>query len=237
MILTAALLLFGLPSLPAHADVCSDEALIFWADQISIGNWRDQAYGTTNEIRFSNRDVSQACGTYTAAWSTAHLSLGGIYGHWVEVGWRERWDCFGGCEKVFYWFTEWGLGGNTLGLNVGNYPCAKIDGEFHRWRVANLDGTNDWNAYFNCLTGNGWVHLDLFDNTTYHTGTPNGETGRRGGNNTGMTDRHRNLQWKNTNNTWMDWNDPSCNVDFGNNWKGVKDSATQYHTIKGTQDC
>ncbi len=104
--------------------------------------------------------------------------------------------------------------------------------------MTNIDGTNNWNLYVNCNTGGGFVALDTFTGTTYHTGTPTGETGRRGSNATGMTDRHQDLLWKNSNGSWVNWVDPSCRFDNqGNNWKGVRDSATEYHTVRVTGGC
>ncbi len=128
MIAAIGLALSVLPSSPAFADVCTDKDQIFWADEVSLGSWRTQAYGTTNSIRFSNRDINNDCNNYTAAWSTAHHSLGGVFGHWAEVGWRIRRECAGppfGCQKIFYWFTEWGLSSNTHGSDSGAYILAR----------------------------------------------------------------------------------------------------------------
>ncbi|GIV00728.1 MAG: hypothetical protein KatS3mg014_2343 [Actinomycetota bacterium] len=221
----------------AWAADCDLKEQIFWADEPGAG-WRTDAYGTMDDIRFTTRDTANCDGTMTA-WSTAHITGGGRWGDWVEVGWRviTRWAPRIGWYDTYEWFSEWGVNFRSQGGRHGPYPCAQEAGSFHRWRVTNRPGTNDWNVYVNCLTGEGYVLLDTLTDTGHHRGTPTGETGRRGGTDTGMSDRHRHLKWKDSAGGWNDWVDPTCRFDDASNWQGVRDSATEYHTAKGDDDC
>jgi hypothetical protein len=224
----------GVPG-SASASDCDLKEQIFWADEPASA-FRTDAYGTMNDIRFTTRDTAD-CNRVTA-WTTAHITGGGRWGDWVEIGWRIVTTCaITGCSDRYEWFSEWGIDYQVRGGSSGAYPCKQEAGSFHRWRVTNKPGTNDWNLWVNCLAGQGYVLLDTATDTGHHRGTPTGETGRRGGTDTGMSDRHRNLKWKDSGGTWNGWVDPACRFDNASNWQGVRDSATEYHTAKGTNNC
>jgi hypothetical protein len=141
LLLAATSLLIGAGT--ALAVDCSTEETIFWADEPSL-SFRTTAYGTLNDIRFSDRDLITNCAGTSLAWSTAHISLAGIRGDWVEVGWDST-RVFVGGVKIHHWFSEWGVIGNTHGGSSGTYPCQAQNGNFHRWIVTNIPGTNNWN--------------------------------------------------------------------------------------------
>lgn len=238
LILAVAMSALAVALVPATAwaDDCDLKEQIFWADEPGT-SWRVDAYGTTNEMRFVTRDTAN-CASRTVAWSTAHLTGGGVWGDWVEVGWHiDISNCIPSCVDIYEWFSEWGVNFTPAGGDEGPFPCNETSGNFYRWRVTNKPGTNDWNLQANCLTGSGYVLLDTATNTGHHRGTPTGETGRRGGTATGMSDRHRNLQYKTSGGSWTSWADPKCRFDNASNWQGVKDSATEYHTAQGSVDC
>ena len=219
---------------PATAQ-CSNKEQIFWADEPGY-SWRLNAFGSMNDIRFVKRDTED-CST-TTGWSTEHIKGGGVWGDWVEVGWRIKTTCTSyACADDYQWFSEWGTDFDSDGGDHGQYPCNEVEGDFHRWRVSNKPDTNDWTLSVNCLTGSGYDQLDVATNTGHHKGTPTGETGRRGGTGTGISDRHRNLKWKDSGEAWNDWVDPTCRDDNASNWQGVRDSATEYHTEHGSADC
>jgi hypothetical protein len=236
----AALVMLVIPAGPARADECDVEDAIFWSDQVSPGIFRSQAYGTTNSIRLANRDIDEGCPNRTLFGSTAHLILGNVYGNWVETGWKVFYQCTPySCGKQFKWFAEWGLNFSGHVTGEGSYPCALNFGAFHRWRVSNVNGTNNWNLFVNCNSGGGFDGLDTITGTTYHTGDPTVEVFRRGGAQTGMSDDQQSLSWKNSSGSWVAWNRPACRADGAgtNNWEGVRDSSTAYHTQKGDGSC
>jgi len=213
---------------PSFADVCDVKEHIFWTDEPG-SSFRLNAYGSSNDIRFVYRDLNQSCSDAKSdAWSTSHIRLGGVTGDWVEVGWKVLVD------RGTFWFSEAAIGFLPAGGNQGVYPCDDVTGLFARWRVTNVLGTNTWNLRVNCLGNPGSADILLHSIGGMGTdhGYPVAEVGRRGGVTTGMSDRQRNLQWKNSTGVWNNWVDPSCGSDDASNWEGRQDSPTEYHTIR-----
>ena len=196
-----------------------------------------QAYGTTNNIRLTNRDLNTACGTpQWEAFSQAHIVLGGILGNWVETGWLEYIDAGSGAH-TFAADTEWGLAGNQKGQAVVAVSCIKLSnaGNFYKWRVNNVAGTNNWTLLLNC--GSGFAQISEYDGTGYHTGIAAGETGRYGGTATGMSDSQNTLKFKNSSGTWGDWTSDSCYLDSASNWYWSYVSSTAYNVLNGSLGC
>lgn len=132
--------LFGTEA-PAQAVACSDKDQTFWADEPG-SSWRSNAYGTLNDMRFVERDYAERCNTMIS-WTTAHVSLGTVFGNWVEIGWKVTETCVGSsCFFIYEWFSEWGLGSNQNGSASGSFPFAIQTGNFYRWRVTHRPVTN-----------------------------------------------------------------------------------------------
>jgi hypothetical protein len=88
----------------------------------------------------------------------------------------------------------------------------------------------------NC--GSQWQTLDVIENFTHSKGMPMAETGRRGGEATGMSDRQRDLKWQDSLNTWYSWFDPDCWLDDASNWQGHPTSGGDlYYTENGPSNC
>ncbi len=148
---------FSLSPPAAGVDPCDNKDQIFWQDRVS-GDWRRHARGTSDVIRFHVRDFNETCHPVTVAWSTAHITLGGTWGHWAEVGWRMR-CCVPVNEPYFQWFSEWRTTGNVEGGAIGGYPCPQVEGQGHKWRVTKILGTTKWNLRVGCDPNSGGTTL------------------------------------------------------------------------------
>jgi hypothetical protein len=213
----------------ATAD-CSTEEQVY-------GGGNSGAYGTTNNIRLTDRDLNTACGTpQWEAFSEAHVELGGVWGNWVEMGWLEFIDGGTGAH-VFEANTEWGLAGNIKGQQVVGVSCIKPSnvGSYYKWRVNNVSGSNDWTLLLNC--GSGFAQVSKYSGTGYHTGTAAGETGRYGGTATGMSESQNTLKYKNGSGTWTSWTTNYCYKNTASNWQYSYGSATAYSVVKGSANC
>lgn len=214
---------------PAAAD-CSTEEQVYAGGPTLV-------FGTTNNIRLTDRDLNTACGTpLFEAFSTAHVELGGIQGNWVEIGWDEYID--GGTGgHLFTAFSEWGLAGNVKGQKVVGLSCLKASnaGNFYDFRVNNVSGTNDWALLVNC--GSGFAQVDKFTGTGYHRGTAIGETGRYGGTATGMSDLQKGLKFKNSSGNWNSWTSNYCYLNSASNWAYSRTSNTAYSVVRSSANC
>jgi hypothetical protein len=158
---------------------------------------------------------------------------------WVEVGWRLKWvpPCGAECVLGIHWFSEMAINGVKQDGIFGAFPCAKIDGNFYRWRTVNIDGTDDWNLRVSC-SGPAFQTLDTIPNFGHTTGMPMAETGRRGGTATGMSDRQIDLHWESATDVWKSWTDPDCWLDDASNWQGhPQSSGNDYYTEGGPSNC
>jgi hypothetical protein len=220
------------------------EQTIFWADKPS-GSWRRNVHGETGNIELTERDLNPNCAGYiSVAWSTSHIVLGNVWGDWLEVGFYEGLSSSGGRE--LRWFTEGGTSGTTnFNTHSTSWPCSELPyGSSDQFRVHNYtSGTTNWRFLVNCNDGTGWQILGTRDDRIYDYGVPAVETGRRGFDDTGMSDDQVSLQWKNSSFNWNDWANPACIYDdpdyltTANNWEGVQASSTEYSTQKGSGQC
>lgn len=218
----------------AQRSTCTDEKTIFWADKNSSGDWQSGATGDEAQIQTRNRDLA-ACPDYTEeAFSTLHFAINGqCCGSWVEEGWIE-YPLSG--SHYFYLFTEWGISGVTHGFNTF-YPGCLDPGTYSAYRITNTTGTDNWYIYFACRNGDPWSFTYNYNNTGYHTGGLEEETGRRGGSGTGMADDHIGLEWRDSSLNWHNWYQPTCQSDAVSGWEGSAPSRTEYQVIKGSAGC
>lgn len=221
-LLTASTLL-AVALLPSPAGVaqavCDLKEQVFWSDHPGT-DWRLNAEGSTNDIKYHLRDNNPNCAG-TLMWSTSHIIGGGSWGDWMEVGWKFHVSCGITCvPQNSFWFSEWGIDYTRRGGLQAPYPCGGLD-VFHSWRASNVSGTTDWKLSVNC--GSTWRVLDEANNAGFGRGTPTGETGRRGGESTGMSDIQRDLRWKQLDGDWVGWADPRC----------VHDNASQLGGRRG----
>lgn len=167
----------------------------------------------------------------------SHLRMGGIDGHWVEVGWTEERGLL--ITDKFYWFSEWGLNYTAMGGTAGSHPCPTVD-EYDWWRTANVSGTTSWRLSMNCANdqfAGSWRLLDDFTSLGYSRGVPMGETGRRGGSATGMSERMPELERKTGSGSWVAWDEPKCYRDNASNWEFSYIYINGYETAKGSRNC
>jgi hypothetical protein len=101
------------------------------------------------------------------------------------------------------------------------------------WRISGVsqpNGTVTWILAVNFVIGAGYVNVNSY-NTSWTLGVPMGET-ERFGTGTGMADDHHNLQFKNTDGTWQNWQDVKCVQHVDNlpdaNWQWKKQTANSY---------
>jgi hypothetical protein len=247
-VLTAAFLVAGL-SVSSFAGLSFATAEPAWAchepkEQIFVGAWdtgtgywRTGAYGVKNKIRLKRRDM---CGSSTIetkqVWSMSHLRMGGIDGNWVEVGWTEERTL---TNNKFYWFSEWGLNYTDMGGTAASHPCPVVD-QYDWWRTANDAGTTNWKLSINCSNdqfSGSWQLLDTFNGLGFSKGVPMGETGRRGGEATGMSEYMPELERKTSGGSWLAWDRPKCYHDNASNWQFSYIYIGSYENIQGSNNC
>ena len=235
------LLLFTLDAAlsPDPAWACHEpkEQIFAGAWNSGIAYWREGAYGTKNKILLQRREMCGPSMVESAqVWSTSHLRMGGATGNWVEVGWLEERTS---TNNKFYWFSEWGLNYSPMGRNVASHPCPNL-GYYDWWRTENVSGTTTWRLSLNC---NGdqyagtWQLLDTFTGLGYSKGTPMGETGRRGGEATGMAEDMPELERKGSSGSWVAWDEPKCYTDDATDWQFRYIYINAYQTAKGSNNC
>jgi hypothetical protein len=167
-------------------------------------------------------------------WSTSFVNVNGT-GTYNEIGWEEDWGSLG---RYWQWFGEWYINGVLKGRPVGVYPCTLNFGDYDRWRVKNVSGTTKFALNVDCQDGQGFKTMATTDPMiTDNQGVPEGETSRIDGSATGMSDDHRVLEWLQSNGVWHDWNLPKCQMDTAGNYKGYKDSSTEYDVSSGSMNC
>jgi len=191
------------------------------------------------------RTVDQACTNHGLAWSTAHIAVNGNFANTAEVGFSIHLDSSG--NEFLVWFTEMDLQGHAGSANDNQtWPCSGNQtpswGTRVGYRVEHVSGADTWDMHINCTDGSGWHRVGpIYDGFGLNTGIPMGEAGRREHttNATGVDDDHNNLgylfssTWSNDRNGLRCRDDPSGD----NNWQGVKDSGTAYHTVQGSGSC
>jgi hypothetical protein len=171
--------------------------------------------------------------------------VNGNFANTAEVGFSIHLDSSG--HEFLVWFTEMDIQGHAGSANDNQtWPCSGSQtpswGTRVGYRVEHISGADTWDMHINCTDGSGWHRVGpIYDGFGFSTGIPMGETGRREHttNATGMDDDHNNLGYL-VSGTWSnDWNGPRCYDDPSgdNNWQGVKDSGTAYHTVQGSGSC
>ncbi|MEX2458738.1 MAG: hypothetical protein WD770_07100 [Actinomycetota bacterium] len=146
-------------------------------------------------------------------------------------------------QHQFFWFAEGGVNGDYFDLTRGalwsKCPNYTTPGVYMKFRVTHFPiGTTDWSMDVDCKDGAGWRNLKVYDNTGWYTGYSLVETGRFGGNDTGMSDDHVGIQRKTSGNVWTNWSNMACLDDNVASWNGQEVSATHYRTtVNSVQSC
>lgn len=224
----------GVPT-GAVATHCETEETIFWGNTKSDGTFNTSTHGAWNVILLKDRDLNfRDCGSRYMAWSTAHVRLNLTTIDWVEIGWKEA--ALDANTHVWAYFVEWGRNGSTLVNQSDWFPCTLNAGTYGQWRVHNPIGTTDWQMQLNCNDGTGWHTLSTWSSSGDSTGTAMAETGRLGGEPTGMKDSQKSLRWKDGSGVWKAWLDMRCQSDNATNWDAKKVSSSEYTTLKVTSD-
>jgi hypothetical protein len=213
------------------------------APDVSCPNVEEQIYeggnagarGTYNEFRSVDRDLNQSCtGFTTVAWSTANVVFSSDTTSWVEIGYEEFWGCCG--LHGFVLFTEWGIGGTTKAFKeYGQYSCILDHSADRGWRVTHVADSTSWKLRFYCLDGSGVNLVATYDTGIYRQGIATGETGRRGGVETGMGEHQSNLQYSDGS-KWIGWLQPYCLKDSASNWDPKVTGTDEYITYKPPTD-
>jgi len=244
-----ALLLALIPQVSAIADPdasCSSEDGIFWSVVWFDGShyhYRLFDYGNYGEIKISDRDLNVNCGNLTnLAGSTTHMRKDPLSADLVEVGYDEGWDSIY-VGHVFRWFYEVVISGTPIRHqgSWGSWPCTFPGvGNFMGFRATQIIGGSTWNLKVNCLDGSGDHNVGSNVAASFSGGVATAETYRFGGSNTGMSDDHRNMDYRPGDySTWTNWTGGLCLQDNpGNNWNGYMYSSTEYRTVKNsTNNC
>ena len=144
----------------------------------------------------------------------------------------ERYTSSGGHKWDWFWETDNGnvtLGGFDVG-NVGVSCCGtwswkvQIDSNHYAWHFYSHPGAS---GPFNDIgTGVAWDQVGMIK------GIPEGETNRRGGNCTGMSDDQWDLQFQNSSG-WHPWNNNTLDY-YQPNSQGV-DANWSPHRVNDTE--
>jgi hypothetical protein len=107
-------------------------------------------------------------------------------------------------------------------------------GDFEEWKIDHVNGGTDWKMRVKCVGYTTFQLLATWSGSTYSLGTPFAETWRFGGVQTGMSDHHHNLQYRNTADIWVSWANMGVQCDSATDWDGKKIAADHYDTVGGT---
>ena len=200
----------------AWATDCGDEK------QIYVDSYSSATSGSANDIYIRDASLDQSC---TNPWSvrTSHVRSPSGAVRAAEAGWWE--DFNGSGVKEWSLFTAGYGGAAACGertyFRLENDPDPLI-GHTDRFKVNNIDGSDDWNFWVDWDSDGGYVQLltgpsqsdygcpDLL----FTTGTARGEISVRGS--SGAADHQSNLRKKicNPSCAWSDWQ--STQSDGGN---------------------
>ena len=213
---------------PAAAAACSDEQGIFVKDTSATHASMDR-----NNFDVVDRGMAakSSC-SYVDAVSTVHIRSVTDAARQVETGWVERYNS--GTGHKFDWFWEAQNGNVVLGgFDIGNVSISCCGA--HSWKVLLVNGYA-WRFYHHA--GNTGTFNDIgtgvaWDEVGFTEGIPEGETNRRGGNCTGMSDDHYTLQFTGGNGVTGDWNNNTIDHYQNNpNWSWDRVSDTEYQTTR-----
>jgi hypothetical protein len=196
-------------------------------DQIFVRSTSDKSVtnGTSNRTEYTSRALDDDC--KALALTTGHIRKGAPgtagYDTWIEIGWQRNRQADGSVNtKCVFW--EKGVDGEVTVLD-GYCDEDRLEaGTFDIWRLNNdpVSG-DDWDAQVNFLDGSGWHTKHTFHND-WGQGIAMGETERKG-NETGMHDHQKNLEYKNNSGNWPSWPGQNCLVDTSNaySWDQISD--------------
>ncbi|MEO8291636.1 MAG: hypothetical protein ABI635_00740 [Actinomycetota bacterium] len=218
---------------PASA-FCPNEYSIFVRSTSTAGNTN----GTRGNLTWFDRDLDPDC--EGVAVSTAFMSKGEAgtsdFGTWIEVGWRHRTGC--PAPSNYCYFTEKGHGFTPF-QNDEYGLSAPTPGTHDVYRITNTptnqDGSTDWKMQVDGDLDGDFRTLDTY-NTQWHTGVAYGETSALG-NDTGMRDEQRVLQFKNDSGAWNAWPNNNCQVDTSSGWDWDRVSDHAHDVIHDGQNC
>lgn len=175
------------PMTPAFAASCSTEQQILVNDTQINSN-----YGTQAAIYIRNHDLDSQCGD-AATWSMV-LSWDPNGNDWAETGYRD-W-----LALVETWSVQscWGINN----AETCDYPRNVSRATWASFKIANYPvGSSTWPSWID--TGSGWSQTDSGQDS-FSAALTVGETSKHG-DNTGMLDHKRSLEWKSHNNSWHLW--------------------------------
>lgn len=218
------------------SDNCTHEQTIWSANTSTSAQ-----YGTQEFVYIRDRVLDSQCGSsnpYLFAWSMVDLSCSTGCGN-AETGFREYFGSTG--NHVFYWYTCWQIDNSESCYQSPIVPNLTA-GQFPEFKMADWPiGSNDIESWINF--GSGYIANcpGLCSPTMpYNSGTAKGETGRYG-DNTGMLDHHKGLQFKDSDNEWFNWTgqtdqNPPPNVD-NNAYYWHRMSNTEYEICETGGTC
>jgi hypothetical protein len=225
--LAGVLTLFQAPAFALNE--CNTNPQIF----VRSSSDQDHTNGATDKILTGGALDSDCLGIVLG---TAHTSRTGVdnpgWGDWVETGFYKKRNQDSSVDICR--FTEWGTNFNTISMDLG-CGAPLNNGYYAKWRVSNVQGTEDWTMYVDYLNGNGFIY-EATAHVTWAHGVASGET-ERWGNNTDMSQSHRELQFKNNSNNWVDWPDANCIWDTSTSYSWSKNSATSYDIVNQNNPC
>ncbi|MBD0347648.1 MAG: hypothetical protein ICV59_00725 [Thermoleophilia bacterium] len=209
------------------------ETGVFWK-MITNETW---AYGARNEISLTNHDLDNCVsfGGHYGTGQTARVLLNGQPGNYVEAGWRE-WDCTFAGGHCFHAFMYSRVNNVVQGtVYTGNFACLN-PGNYHRWQVNNVAGTNNWDGWLDCEDGQGFRYLAR-KSAHVPSGWAEGEGWRRddrdpANGTTTMGETHRNLHWKTFIGEWRTAFGVTCRYDSDGGWNGNWVTATRFDIVR-----
>lgn len=238
-------------TVPANAVNCAVEEQIIVQMTPSSETGRGDA--GWNYVR--DRDLGTNC-EGSAAFSTVNIH-NSSFTRWVEIGWVEKWDCYTCSPRTKFWrvFIE---GKSASGTGFGNFskglPISPGDvGQWDRFKLNNVSGTNLWNFWWMNDAVNGTYQeipvgfLSYDWDAGFQGGYVFGETGRypAAGTGTGASDYFLNLVYKDCGSTctWRSWpgsGDPKgSDLGFDNmdGWKWSRVASDEYQVVSCTSPC
>lgn len=221
-----------LPASSAWAACSTDEQLIF------VREGHSGATGSAGTLSMSDRDLDLDCqslGTGAdTAWSTVHLAAVGDPTTQVEAGWGEYWKIFlRTYEHRWRIFWEWQIG-NLYDLGRTSISCCPD----HRFKVVYDPSEGKWEFFYHEGDTGSFTQFGPSKDIGITPGYPKGETGRRGGRQTGAADYHYHLSYRGSSG-FTAWTSPSVETDTITNWYPVlSGTADDYTTAScGTDTC
>ena len=230
-----------LPGRSASALCDAEEGLWVEKERPPVGL---TAHGNGGTLEVRNRDLS-TCDTGwdfdREAHSTTFLE-NSAQTRFVEIGWVEYQP---GGSRIWRVFAE-GHNGDGQCCSYGGLlngiviPAPSGSPDFRRFWLNNIRGDGQWRVHYSRDPDGvaDWSQTSLPLN--FSGGFAEGETGRRGGPNTGAQDRHKDLDFWNCSSlpgepevcTWRAWEDNQVHSDGICNWDWDFNYRDDYGTYK-----